>query len=366
MPKPSEVPLGKLYRRGRRWWWRFYDHGRRHQAPCRPAGSREATTDKAVARQIVRDILRHRRGQAPAGATWQTRLVRFAAVCCAEATPAHGVQNSSIVQRFLTATGIPDPASFTLAAVQDYLAALSASGLAPATVANHRSALGRFAEFLIGRDELEVNPVRRTKPPRIANILPRFLTRRQAGQVLRSARRLDRLHLHRPAYEPAGALDGQAYNAIAFCLYSGLRLSELRALRWGDVTEAALLIGSRQATKGNRPRAVPIGRRLQRLIAKRLHRGQPAEYVFPVALRESYGRAMRKLTALHPDLFHEGMPAKCPGRGWHLLRHTFCSWLAQAGVPLARIQAWAGHSDIRTTMRYSHLAPGDREGIDRL
>ena len=38
-------------------------------------------------------------------------------------------------------------------------------------------------------------------------------------------------------------------------------------------------------------------------------------------------------------------------------RHTFISWLAEAGVPLAEIRAIAGHIEIRTTMRYIHLSP---------
>ena len=40
----------------------------------------------------------------------------------------------------------------------------------------------------------------------------------------------------------------------------------------------------------------------------------------------------------------------------HILRHTYCSRLAGAGVPARSIQALAGHSSITTTERYMHLA----------
>lgn len=41
----------------------------------------------------------------------------------------------------------------------------------------------------------------------------------------------------------------------------------------------------------------------------------------------------------------------------HAWRHTFCSRLAQRGVPLLTIQKLARHRSIQMTMRYAHLAP---------
>jgi len=42
----------------------------------------------------------------------------------------------------------------------------------------------------------------------------------------------------------------------------------------------------------------------------------------------------------------------------HCLRHTYCSHLAMAGIPLRTIQKLAGHTHFKTTERYAHLAPG--------
>ena len=38
-------------------------------------------------------------------------------------------------------------------------------------------------------------------------------------------------------------------------------------------------------------------------------------------------------------------------------RHTFGTRCAAAGVPLRTLQAWMGHADIKTTMKYLHYAP---------
>ena len=50
---------------------------------------------------------------------------------------------------------------------------------------------------------------------------------------------------------------------------------------------------------------------------------------------------------------------------WHDCRHTFCSRLAMAGVPLKTIQILAGHKTIAITARYAHLAPSTlHEAVD--
>jgi len=56
--------------------------------------------------------------------------------------------------------------------------------------------------------------------------------------------------------------------------------------------------------------------------------------------------------------------------GVHILRHTFCSHLAMRGAPACAIQELAGHADLTTTQRYTHLspAPSEEEGcstVDR-
>ena len=48
---------------------------------------------------------------------------------------------------------------------------------------------------------------------------------------------------------------------------------------------------------------------------------------------------------------------------FHDLRHTFASHLAMAGVPVLDIKAVLGHTDMKTTERYMHLAPGHLDGV---
>lgn len=52
---------------------------------------------------------------------------------------------------------------------------------------------------------------------------------------------------------------------------------------------------------------------------------------------------------------------------FHDLRHTCGTWLRHQGVPLEVIQKILGHADIRTTMRYAHHGPSEKdEAMKRL
>jgi integrase len=47
-----------------------------------------------------------------------------------------------------------------------------------------------------------------------------------------------------------------------------------------------------------------------------------------------------------------------PRGGIHILRHTFCTRLASNWVDIRVIKEMAGHTDVKTTMRYLHIVKG--------
>jgi len=50
----------------------------------------------------------------------------------------------------------------------------------------------------------------------------------------------------------------------------------------------------------------------------------------------------------------------------HCLRHTFITWRIECGDPLPRVMYLAGHSNIETTMRYTHISAKKMRDIIRL
>ena len=165
--------------------------------------------------------------------------------------------------------------------------------------------------------------------------------------------------------------EGMFSAAILVAGYTGLRTGEVRALRWRDVNFAGALIrvqrnmpagGMEDAPKSGKVRSVPLmddaARELDRL-SRREHFVGPDDRVFANASGGMLGEdGLRK--ALYKAMEEAGIDRKAfPAHGgftFHDLRHTFGTHAAQL-FPLHDVQAFMGHADIQTTMRYLHHVP---------
>lgn len=142
---------------------------------------------------------------------------------------------------------------------------------------------------------------------------------------------------------------------------AGLRRGELLALEQADCGPAVVTVsrsewqGKVGTTKSGKTRRVPMTERLCEAIAAVRHiRGKRL-------LWQSNGHRVKVTTLqswLETACRRAGLP---PSRNIHMLRHTFCSHLAMRGAPARVIQELAGHADLKTTMRYMHLAKGSKE-----
>ena len=52
-----------------------------------------------------------------------------------------------------------------------------------------------------------------------------------------------------------------------------------------------------------------------------------------------------------------------PGQMTHVLRHTFASYFVKATNDILSLQKILGHSDLKMTMRYAHLAEGHLDKV---
>jgi integrase len=150
---------------------------------------------------------------------------------------------------------------------------------------------------------------------------------------------------------------------------TGLRQGELLGLRWRDVDWSA------QKVRVVRPYVrgkfrTPKSRMSSRAVPMADRVGQELELLFQASAYQTED----DLVFAHPHTGHpldRGQVSKRFKRTlkragvrevrFHDLRHTFGTRCAAAGVPLRTLQAWMGHADIKTTMVYTHYAPGANE-----
>lgn len=151
------------------------------------------------------------------------------------------------------------------------------------------------------------------------------------------------------------AASGAYKTAILLALHTGMRIGELMALNWNhiDFEKQEIVIkdnfsaGVLSSTKSNKIRRAPMTQDL---------------YNHLIALSPKNGFVLKGPDGLRfrPECSRTSIHAICKKAdlrriGWHKLRHTFASRLAERGVSMRAIQLLMGHSDIKTTMRYAHL-----------
>ncbi|MFA5471671.1 MAG: site-specific integrase [Acholeplasmataceae bacterium] len=152
-----------------------------------------------------------------------------------------------------------------------------------------------------------------------------------------------------------GAASEPYKTAILLALHTGMRLGELMALNWTNVdfekrqiiVKDNFSVGVLGSTKGNKIRYIPMTQGLyDRLMATTSKTGFVLKGPDGLRFRPECSR-----TSIHTICDK----AKLRQIGWHKLRHTFASRLAEKGVNPIVIKELMGHSDIRTTMKYAHL-----------
>ena len=100
--------------------------------------------------------------------------------------------------------------------------------------------------------------------------------------------------------------------------------------------------------KGKRPRSIPFNKQLSAVMEK-MFNGKKNEDQFVFRPFNGPNTLYRHFSILLKSIGIKGT--------LHNLRHTFASHLAMAGVSIPVIKELLGHSDISTTMIYSHLTP---------
>lgn len=247
-----------------------------------------------------------------------------------------------------------DAQALTASSVRVWRDSLEAQGRSAATIAKHLSALRTLA------DALDVDPqIAKVRSQSAARGQPRAISHDEYERLLRMPDRRTR--------------QGKRDLALLHLLGSaGLRRSEAAGLLLADVDEhrragdprlrqaigrsTSWWVTVRRAKRG-RSRRVPLDHdTLEAIIAWVKTRPAAATEHLLLSLprtgnppRPLSTRDIARIVARHAQA--AGLPAD--RRSPHVLRHTFCTHLADAGADVGTIRELAGHADIRTTAIYT-------------
>jgi len=176
------------------------------------------------------------------------------------------------------------------------------------------------------------------------------------------------------------------YPAVVLALSTGMRYSEIRLLRWGqiDFVAATVTVGKSKTTTGT-GRTIPLNSRALgalKMWASQFPARQPEQFLFP---SERYGAAGDAFEACAYDTDpskpisswkvaweaakrragaalegkNSGDKSARPLRvRFHDLRHTACTRMLEGGVPypvVASIMGWSASTAIRMAKRYGHI-----------
>jgi integron integrase len=261
--------------------------------------------------------------------------------------------------------------------VTRFLSALAVDGHVSASTQNQAlSALLFLYRDVLGRELDGLDAIRAKRPVR----LPVVLSAAEIQAILR--------HLHGASWLMASLMYG-----------SGLRLLECAQLRVKDIDFGRSAITVRDG-KGRKDRVTMLPAKLVPFLKSHLertreshleHRADGVGVALPDALERKYPQAWlewpwhwvfparrpyleaatrrRRLHHRHESILQRGFrdAVRLAGIGKpassHTLRHSFATHLLESGYDIRTIQELLGHSDVATTMIYTHVLNRGPQGV---
>ncbi|MBJ7556542.1 tyrosine-type recombinase/integrase [Marinomonas spartinae] len=212
----------------------------------------------------------------------------------------------------------------------------SKEGKSPKTLNNDLSYMSSMFNTLIKAEEIHYpNPLAGIDNVRVPERELSYLTPEQITELLAATKQSDNKHV---------------YLITKISLSTGARWGEAEGLTVQRVRNNQV---SFTDTKSGKNRSVPISPDLFAEIHEHAKKTR-GNNIFTGSIT-SFRRALARTTIELPK-----------GQAAHVLRHTFASHFMMNGGNILTLQKVLGHSDIKMTMRYAHLAPDFLEEATRL
>ncbi len=224
-----------------------------------------------------------------------------------------------------------------------WIISLMNEGSVSRTVNRKISTLKSFYRFLHREGLIEANPTDHVIMPKMAKKLPEFVQEKEINFLL----------------------DGQFFGAdfegvrdraiLTFFYSSGIRLSELVGLRFGDVnldTQVVKVTGKR-----NKDRLIPFPVEMSQILRVYI---QMRNTLFPdagnILFLTNNGDPVYSKLIYRVVNKHLSLVTTIDKRSPHILRHSYATHLLNRGADLNAIKELLGHANLAATQVYTHTS----------
>lgn len=215
-----------------------------------------------------------------------------------------------------------------------------------------REALSAFASYLLDRDLIGANIVRKTiKKRRVATNALDFYNEEDVQKLLEAARNLAPAMAHRSRVQWAVA--------IRLLVETGIRLEELLHLQWNDIDIVGRHLHVRAKMgwkpKNGNDRCLPLSTTLTDQLAAwkdalPLSFAHGEAWLITWGKKDKYARCRVKDPGKQLARIHT--TAGIPWHGFHTFRHTFAIRMVDLGLNPRQVQALLDHASLSTTEIY--------------
>lgn len=179
---------------------------------------------------------------------------------------------------------------------------------------------------------VSVNPTKEVTLYKLDNQKERFLSPDETRRLLDSVARSDNALLQ---------------YIIRMLILTGARKREVLDCKWADF-DMSRMLWTIPVTKAGKPRHVPISDAVVSLLNE-IPKAPGIDYLFPNP------KTGRPFVSIFYSWDTARTQAGLADVRIHDLRHSFASFLVNAGRSLYEVQKLLGHTQIKTTQRYAHL-----------
>ncbi len=224
--------------------------------------------------------------------------------------------------------------------IRGWLILMIDQDLSPRSVNRKMACLSTFYSFLERNGVIQQNPTEKLQSLKTSKSLPSFVQEEEMGIILDQT-------------EFPNDFKGKRDQLVLEILYgTGMRVSELVGLKLSDIDFYRGTVSI--SGKGNKPRIVPLGNGLLKLIREftQLFGVQNSNYL--IQTREIEGKKAYRMLIYRIVNKYLSISNSTEKKSPHILRHSYATHLLENGADLNAIKELLGHSSLATTQVYTH------------